>query len=386
MASIRLDHVWKYYGSVEAVKDLSLYCEDGHLLALLGPSGCGKTTTLKMIAGIEEVTRGEIYFDQRPVSTLYPGERNIAMVFEDYALYPHLTVAENIAFPLRLRKLPAAEIERKVEGALELLDMIPIRDHDVRSLSGGAQQRTAIGRAFVREPDLVLFDEPLSHLDGDQKVRLRAEIKRLQKEKGRTSILVTHDQTEAMAMADQVAVMNLGVLNQLATPQELYDHPANLFVANFIGEPPMNLFSGELKEEGGILVLQGQGWTISFSSLLSDKIRKTISYSSLVVGIRPEHIQLLPGPAGPECINGLSGVVFFRELRGDADVFLVRLPEASGKCGSQGILVGDLVTVEATEKIPCREDETVSLSFPEERLHLFDGRTGLNLFPSTRKA
>lgn len=386
MASIRLDHVWKYYGSVEAVKDLSLYCEDGHLLALLGPSGCGKTTTLKMIAGIEEVTRGEIYFDQRPVSTLYPGERNIAMVFEDYALYPHLTVAENIAFPLRLRKLPAAEIERKVEGALELLDMIPIRDHDVRSLSGGAQQRTAIGRAFVREPDLVLFDEPLSHLDGDQKVRLRAEIKRLQKEKGRTSILVTHDQTEAMAMADQVAVMNLGVLNQLATPQELYDHPANLFVANFIGEPPMNLFSGELKEEGGILVLQGQGWTISFSSLLSDKIRKTVSYSSLVVGIRPEHIQLLPGPAGPECINGLSGVVFFRELRGDADVFLVRLPGASGKCGSQGILVGDLVTVEATEKILCREEETVSLSFPEERLHLFDGRTGLNLFPSTRKA
>jgi ABC-type sugar transport system ATPase subunit len=380
MASIRLENVSKNYGPVEAVKNLDLFCEDGALLALLGPSGCGKTTTLKMIAGIEEPSRGEICFDDRPVSRLQPGERNIAMVFEDYALYPHLSVLENIAFPLRLRRLPAAEIERKVDAALRLLDMVSIRDYDVKSLSGGAQQRVAIGRAFVRDPELVLFDEPLSHLDGDQKVRLRGEIKRLQKEKGLTSILVTHDQTEAMAMADRVAVMNLGVLNQLGDPKELYEHPANLFVANFISEPPMNLFSGELSEEGGAFFLKGNGWVFPFGSDLAQRIRKAATDSNVVAGIRPEHIRLLPEPAGQEEVGGLSGTVFFRELRGDEGVFLVRLSGAVEKTGAEGILVKDMVTVEIHDQGTLREDEPVRMFFPEDRVHLFDGRTGKNLF------
>src|SRR5919206_372996 len=238
MASIRLESVSKRYGPVVAVEDLTLACADGELLALLGPSGCGKTSTLKMIAGIEDVSAGAIYFGERAVTSLDAAERNVAMVFEDYALYPHLTVAQNVAFPLEIRGRAPEAIARAVDDVLALLGLGGVRDVGVRQLSGGAQQRVAIGRALVREPAVILFDEPLSHLDGGHKTQLRAEIKRLQRDSGVTGVLVTHDQTEAMAMADRVAVMHEGVLQQTAAPRELYDHPANLFVAQFIGEPP----------------------------------------------------------------------------------------------------------------------------------------------------
>ena len=221
------------------------------MLALLGPSGCGKSTTLKMIAGVEPVTRGEIFFGDRAVSALQPGERNIAMVFEDYALYPHMSVFGNIAFPLKVRGLPGHMVNAKVKKVVDLLGLEELSRTNVRSLSGGAQQRVSIGRALVRNPDLILFDEPLSHLDADQKIYLRTEIKRLQQSSGLTSILVTHDQTEAVAMADRVAVMNHGVLQQIGTPEDLYFNPSNLFVANFIGEPPMNLINGRLSIENG---------------------------------------------------------------------------------------------------------------------------------------
>src|SRR5512144_1195763 len=206
MASLRIEQVCKRYGAVEAVRDLSLACPDGLMLALLGPSGCGKTSTLKMLAGIEYLSAGEIYFDERPVSRLAPAARNVAMVFEDYALYPHLTVAQNIAFPLEVQGRARHEVTRAVDAVIALLGLEALRDTGVRQLSGGAQQRVGIGRALVRQPAVLLFDEPLSHLDGAQKSRLRAEIKRLQKDAGLTSVLVTHDQTEAMAMADTVAV------------------------------------------------------------------------------------------------------------------------------------------------------------------------------------
>jgi len=204
--------VWKHYGDVTAVQNLNLACAEGEMLALLGPSGCGKSSTVKMAAGIEDVSAGEIFFGDRPVSRLAPAARNIALVFEDYALYPHMTVRENISFPLAIRRLPSAEIEARVDKVLDLLALHPFADRDVRMLSGGAQQRTSIGRALVRDPQLILFDEPLSHLDGDQKVHLRTEIKRLQKLSAVTSILVTHDQTEATAMSDRIAVMNHGML------------------------------------------------------------------------------------------------------------------------------------------------------------------------------
>src|SRR5262245_6992214 len=266
MASIRIERVWKRYGAVEAVRDLSLVCAEGELLALLGPSGCGKTSTLKMLAGIEDVSDGEIYFGDRPVTTLDTRDRNVAMVFEDYALYPHLTVAENIAFPLELGGRSRTEIRRATDDVLKRLGLEAFRDTSVRLLSGGAQQRVGIGRALVREPAVILFDEPLSHLDGAQKTQLRAEIKRLQQDTGVTAVLVTHDQTEAMAMAARVAVMDRGVLQQVGPADDLYERPANLFVAQFIGEPPMNCLTGRLERRDGRVVLDTPSGVLALPS------------------------------------------------------------------------------------------------------------------------
>src|SRR5687767_13845320 len=367
MASIRLEHVSKRYGPVDAVKDLSLTCADGELLALLGPSGCGKTSTLKMVAGIENVTGGEIYFGDRPVSALDPAQRNVAMVFEDYALYPHLTVAQNVAFPLEIRGTPREEIRRAVNEALALLGLEALRDVGVRDLSGGAQQRVAIGRALVRRPAVILFDEPLSHLDGNHKVQLRGEIKRLQKEAGVTGVLVTHDQTEAMAMADRVAVMNLGVLQQLARPHELYDRPVNVFVAEFIGEPPMHLFAGRLvhDREGGTLAVAGESWAVPLSAQTTAQVKG--SAADVVVGARPEHLRLrgLQG-VSPRC---LAGRVFFREPRGDVDVVLVTVDGAARPT----------VTVEIPAGSQWKHGDAVEIELPEKEIHVFDARSGRNL-------
>jgi ABC-type sugar transport system ATPase subunit len=380
MALLRLEGLWKRYGFVEAVKNLNLACEDGQLLALLGPSGCGKTTTLKMIAGIEQVTQGEIYFDDRPVTNLAPGRRNIGMVFEDYALYPHLSVAENIAFPLKIRKLPSTEIETKVKNATHLLGMSKMLDEEVRHLSGGAQQRVAIGRAIVRDPELLLFDEPLSHLDGDHKVLLRGEIKRLQKTKGLTSILVTHDQTEAIAMADRVAVMEEGVLKQVGEPQELYDYPADLFVASFIGEPPMNLLPGTLLENGGRFFLEGRGWRIPLGPNFFTWAQGLGTSSSVVLGVRPEHVRLVPrGTGTAEGDDSLVGQVFFREPRGDVDVILVRLTGRSGQEYTEGAAPQNMLIVEASGDISFQADEPVEIRFMENRLHVFNAETQVNL-------
>ena len=322
MSMIRLEEVWKFYGKVEAVSELNLRCEDGEMLALLGPSGCGKSTTLKMIAGVEPVTRGEIFFGDRAVSALQPGERNIAMVFEDYALYPHMSVFGNIAFPLKVRGLPGHMVNAKVKKVVDLLGLEELSRTNVRSLSGGAQQRVSIGRALVRNPDLILFDEPLSHLDADQKIYLRTEIKRLQQSSGLTSILVTHDQTEAVAMADRVAVMNHGVLQQIGTPEDLYFNPSNLFVANFIGEPPMNLINGRLSIENGKQFIVGNNWKLNVDPFFKYGSAIELKSKNLIVGIRPENIEVSRFRGGSNT-DWMQGTVSFRESRGDSDVLTI---------------------------------------------------------------
>jgi len=286
------------------------------------------------------------------------------MVFEDYALYPHLTVAQNVAFPLEIRGAAREPIARAVDDVLVLLGLEGLRDVGVRQLSGGAQQRVAIGRALVREPAVLLFDEPLSHLDGSHKAQLRAEIKRLQKDSGVTGVLVTHDQTEAMAMADRVAVMNEGVLQQTATPRELYEHPANLFVAQFIGEPPMNLFAGRLVETAGAVAVAGDGWRVPLPPRAAAGARAT--RGEVIVGVRPENVALARVDKGVGD-SALGGRVFFREPRGDVDVVLVTRPD------------GALVTIETSAGGGWTADEAVAFRLSDDALHVFDGQTGLNL-------
>jgi multiple sugar transport system ATP-binding protein len=356
LASIRFDGVWKRYGSLNAVENLNLTCPEGEMLALLGPSGCGKSSTLKMAAGIEEVSSGEILFGERPVSNLGPKARNVAMVFEDYALYPHMSVRENVTFPLTVRGLPSADAKARADDVLDLLGLHEIADRGVSTLSGGAQQRVAIGRALVRDPDLILFDEPLSHLDADQKVHLRGEIKRLQKLSAVTSILVTHDQTEATAMADRIAVMKDGVLQQVATPQELYAHPANMFVARFIGEPPMNLLP--LRRDG--LTVADTGWPLPLDER-GRRLAEKVHTDDLVAGVRPERVTIQPAGGA-----GLPVVVDYREPRGDVDVII-----ASAR--------STVIVAEVPGPSRYRAKDQVSLAFSESHIHLFAGPGGRNL-------
>lgn len=362
MADVRLGRVSKSYdGHAFAVSQLDLHCPQGEMLALLGPSGCGKSSTLKMIAGIEPVSSGTITFDGVDVTARDTTGRNVAMVFEDYALYPHLSVFENIAFPLRVRRVPSGEVKRKVQEVVGLLALDALVDLPVRSLSGGAQQRVSIGRALVRSPALVMFDEPLSHLDADQKVVLRTEIRRLQSTAGLTSVLVTHDQTEAMAMADRIAVMDNGVLQQVGTPEDLYERPANRFVARFIGETPMNFLAAQYDADSGRMHLLEQ-------PAISVKMHALRASAPLVLGIRPEDVRLEPALAGAEPALRLPVRVVDRECCGDRDVLLVQ---------------GDGCLLHAEQPSPsrARSGDTLVAVLPVARLHLFDAGTGTSLRP-----
>jgi multiple sugar transport system ATP-binding protein len=289
MAGVTYDHVTKKFGDFVALNDLNIEIEDKEFLVLVGPSGCGKTTALRCLAGLEEISLGRILIGDHVVNDVPPKDRDIAMVFQSYALYPHMTVFDNMAFGLKLRKVPKDEIRRRVEEAAQILGIEGLLKRKPRELSGGQRQRVAVGRAIVREPKVFLFDEPLSNLDAKLRVQTRAEISKLHQRLQTTFIYVTHDQVEAMTMATRIAVMNKGILQQLDTPQELYDKPSNLFVAGFIGSPAMNFFPGQLRKDGNNLIVDTGDFSIKVPEgrmgLYGPYVGKDI-----IFGIRPEDI------------------------------------------------------------------------------------------------
>lgn len=289
MASVTYDHVWKKFGDFTALNDLNIAVEDKEFLVLVGPSGCGKTTALRCLAGLEEVTNGQVRIADQVVNDVAPKDRDIAMVFQSYALYPHMTVFDNMAFGLKLRKVPKNEIKRRVEEAAGILGIEQLLKRKPRELSGGQRQRVAVGRAIVREPKVFLFDEPLSNLDAKLRVQTRAEISKLHQRLQTTFIYVTHDQVEAMTMASRIAVMNKGILQQLDTPQKLYDFPANLFVAGFIGSPAMNFFPATLRKDGAGLFVDTGDFTIKIPEA---RVPTYLPHAGkeIIFGIRPEDI------------------------------------------------------------------------------------------------
>lgn len=351
MVSVRLVDLSKYFKDVKAVDNLNLHIKDGEFVALLGPSGCGKTTTLLMIAGIYKPTKGYIYFDDKIVNDLPPKDRNVGMVFQSYALYPHMTVYDNIAFPLKLKKYPKDEIRRRVKDVSEMLGIGELLDRKPSQLSGGQQQRVALARALVKEPDIFLMDEPLSNLDAKLRIQMRAELKKMQKELGITTIYVTHDQLEAMTMADKIAVMNKGVLQQYGEPSELYNKPKNLFVAGFIGSIPMNFIEGVLKRINRDFILEGPDYIFKIPSSYWDILSKYESEMEVVMGVRPEDIELGYGE--------YSGVVYVVEPLGRDKIVHIDIG---------GVIIRAL----ASSDYHVIEGNKIDFTIKEDKIHLFD--------------
>ena len=394
MAEVVFKEVGKIYpNGVRAVQDLSLEAHDGELLVLVGPSGCGKTTALRMVAGLEEISEGVLLIGDRVVNDLTPKERDIAMVFQNYALYPHLSVAENIAFGLRLRKTPKAVIEERVSWAAKLLDLSPYLDRRPRELSGGQRQRVAMGRAIVRHPQAFLMDEPLSNLDAKLRVQMRADIARLQRELQTTTIYVTHDQVEAMTMGDRVAVMNGGVLQQVDAPQRLYDRPANLFVAGFIGTPPMNLIqAGVVSDNGSVSVTVGdQHLPLPDETITRYPGIRGYVGRQVVVGIRSDDLyptrtrQDLPAlNVRLELIEalGAQSMAYFRveaeTMRPDAVDVAEELEEhdAEGVTAARPNLVA---TVAARDALGLRVAQDMPVGVDVAHVHVFDVESGAPL-------
>jgi multiple sugar transport system ATP-binding protein len=345
MAELRLKNVTKRFGSFVGVDDFNLTIADREFLVLLGPSGCGKTTTMRMIAGLEDVTSGEIWLGERMVNNLEPKDRDVSMVFQSYGLYPNLTVYENIRFPLRVRKVPKAEHHDRVMAAAEMVELTDFLHRRPAELSGGQRQRVALGRAIVRKPTVFLMDEPLSNLDAKLRVSTRAQIKNLQHRLKVTTVYVTHDQIEAMTLADRVVVMNKGLIQQVGTPTDIYDWPANTFVAGFIGSPAMNLVHGELA--GGVFT----GENIRVEGLPAG------TSGPVTLGFRAEDATVVP--TGGEIV----APVYSMELLGEASMIAMHVG-------------GELVAVKAAKDYRVGIGETVEASVPPGICHLFDRRTG----------
>jgi multiple sugar transport system ATP-binding protein len=364
MADILIKHLIKRFGKVEAVSDVSLRIADGEFLVLLGPSGCGKSTILRTVAGLEDADSGEIVIGGRLVNFIDPVKRNVAMVFQNYALYPHMTVFKNIAFPLQIAKRPKPEIDTAVRRAAGILALDELLERFPGQLSGGQRQRVALARAIVREPDAFLMDEPLSNLDAQLRIQTRLELIQLHARLGITTMYVTHDQVEAMTMGHRIAVMSEGVLQQIGTPQEVYRRPANVFVATFLGAPPMNLIDGALESVNGGWRFRGQGAEVPLSTdvLSAPELEHEIEARSEVkLGLRPEHVRIGP----PEQDGGISGRVRFLEPVG-SDLYLT--VEAAGTS----------IQVRTDPDANAQPDDNVSLHFDPWRVHVF-GADGHNL-------
>jgi len=353
MASVTLRGIEKSYGAVPVIKGIDLAVEEGEFVALVGPSGCGKSTLLRMIAGLEEITEGEIVIGDRVVNDLTPRERNIAMVFQSYALYPHMTVAKNMSFNLELSRLPKAEIARRVAEAARMLELEPLLDRSPAQLSGGQRQRVAMGRAIVRDPSAFLFDEPLSNLDAKLRVQMRGEIKTLHRKVGTTSIYVTHDQIEAMTLADRVVVLEGGVIQQVGSPMELYLRPVNRFVAGFIGSPAMNMIEGELVSRNGALRARlVDGPELDFHPSPDARAGQAVT-----VGLRPEHLT----PEGTA--NALTGAIDYVEPTGGQTYYAINLGQSPVMVGISG----------ATD---LRREGTMTVHVAPDLVHVFDAATG----------
>jgi multiple sugar transport system ATP-binding protein len=389
MADVVFNEVDKVYeNGFHAVHSLSLDIRDGEFLVLVGPSGCGKTTALRMVAGLEEITGGELFIGERVVNTLTPKERDVAMVFQNYALYPHLSVYENIAFGLRLRKEAKEEIHRRVEWAGRMLDLTPYLDRKPKQLSGGQRQRVAMGRAIVRQPQVFLMDEPLSNLDAKLRVQMRADIAKLQHDLGTTTIYVTHDQVEAMTMGDRVAVMRNGVLQQVAEPQTLYDTPANLFVAGFIGTPPMNLLEAKVSVNGGVSVSIGETTLpVPGEALAAYPSLRARDGTSVVAGVRSQYLH--PASERPdlptidgrvELVEALGGesIVYFH-----IDAFAIREGQHEEdeaevvESGGEGVVASrPNLVAQFPAHVLLRLTEHVPVAIDVARMHFFDAESG----------
>jgi multiple sugar transport system ATP-binding protein len=365
MANLSLKNVKKVYpGNVTAVKDFNLDIADKEFIVLVGPSGCGKTTTLRMIAGLEEITEGELYISDKLVNDVAPKDRDIAMVFQNYALYPHMTVYDNMAFGLKLKKVPKAEIDERVKKAAKLLEIEALLDRRPKALSGGQRQRVALGRAMVREPKVFLMDEPLSNLDAKLRVQMRTEISKLHKRLNTTFIYVTHDQTEAMTMGTRLVIMKDGDIHQIDSPQNAYDNPVNLFVAGFIGSPQMNVFRGTVIEEQGKAALKLTDDTVlSLTDEMSNRLKNNGYVAKEVyVGIRPEHLHEAEIDPLSKDYSTITGKVEVAELMG-SETYL-----HFTKCDKQVIARVDAKTAK-------RAGDTVQLHLHWDKIHLFDLET-----------
>ena len=364
MASLSLRHIYKIYpGNVTAVKDVNIEIKDKEFIVLVGPSGCGKSTTLRMVAGLEEISGGELLIDGKRMNDVAPKGRDIAMVFQSYALYPHMTVRENMEFPLKLRKMPKDEMNKRVDEVAEILDITQYLDRKPKALSGGQRQRVAIGRAIVREPKVLLMDEPLSNLDAKLRNQMRAELIKLRQRIDTTFIYVT----EAMTLGDRIVIMKDGIVQQVGTPQEVFDHPANIFVAGFIGMPQMNMFDAKLVEQSGKYSVELGGVSIILSEEKQAALAKNnVKSQEITLGIRPEHIALAqPGK------DAITGKVDVSEMMGSAIHLHVNA------CGRDTIIIVQTMDLTGGEDLSIGSE--ISFAFGGNAVHVFNKETGENL-------